>query len=304
MAAISTQETVRIREGDVHLVVVRSDRGAECGRPALLLHGLGARGRTWYGVAERFVDICPQWECWVPDLLGRGASVGSEGSRLEKLRYGIPEDVRRLGEMSEVLWPGKGIPRLIAGHSHGAALAMGLASAANTGPVQRALLLCNPVTHKIIPPAFLSVLRRPAARRAAGVLLAPLQAPLGRFITQMAAGPRFRVSPGVADEYSRPYDDSAGAAVLMKIMADWQPAELEGFLPIPGETVSAHVVGGPHDRRIPLKAATDLARMLSCPLTVIPDGGHLIPEQHPALLAGILRDLAGALEGGSEAAGE
>ena len=77
---------------------------------------------------------------------------------------------------------------------------------------------------------------------------------------------------------------------LLRILSDWDPAALEDRLP--ARPIAAHVVAGEHDPRIPVSEARRLASRLGCDLTVPPDGGHVLTEQHPRLLARLLGELA------------
>jgi len=252
------------------------------GRPVLFLHGISAHGRAWRPVAERFAEEPPGWECWLPDLPGRGASDARAA-----LSYTLDDEVRRLRAVVRALAPDGPLPRLVAGHSQGAALALALAEAE---PDIGGLLLSNPVTPEIRSPAILRLLRSAAVRRAVGSLLAPLHAPLGHLVLRRACGPAFRAPPELVAAYARPWASPARARTLLRILADWRPAELEDRMP--RRPIAAHVVTGAHDPRIPVAAAKRLATRLDCGFTVSRDGGHVLTEQHPRLLARLLGELA------------
>ncbi len=255
------------------------------GRPVLFLHGISAHGRAWRPVAERFHAEQPGWECWLPDLPGRGAS-----DARPELSYTLDDEVRRLRTLVRALAPDGPRPQLVAGHSQGAAIGLALAGAE---PGIGALLLSNPVTPEIRSPSVLRLLRAPVARRMIGSVLAPLHAPLGRLVLRRACGPHFRAPPDLVAAYAGPWASPARARTLLRILADWRPAELEDRMP--RRPVAAHVVSGAHDPRIPLGAARRLASRLDCDLTVCSDGGHVLTEQHPQLLARLLGELAGRL---------
>ncbi|MDE2662929.1 MAG: alpha/beta hydrolase [Gemmatimonadota bacterium] len=267
---------VAIGDGTVRVAILGR------GRPVLFLHGISAHGRAWRPVAERFAEEHPGWECWLPDLPGRGAS-----DALAELSYTLDDEVRRLRAVVRALVPDGPLPRLVAGHSQGAAIALALAEAE---PDIDGLLLSNPVTPEVRSPAILRLLRSAAARRAVGSLLAPLHAPLGHLVLRRACGPAFRAPPDLVAAYAQPWASPARARTLLRILADWHPAELEDRMP--RRAVGAHVVAGAHDPRIPVEAARRLAARLDCDLTVSPDGGHVLTEQHPRLLARLLGELA------------
>lgn len=268
---------VTIGDGTVRVTVLGQ------GRPVLFLHGISAHGRAWRPVAERFAEAHPGWECWLPDLPGRGASDAPAA-----LSYTLDNEVRRLRELVRALAPDGPGPRLVAGHSQGAAIALALA---REQPGIGGLLLSNPVTPEIRSPSVLRLLRSATVRRAVGSLLAPLHAPLGHLVLRRACGPAFRAPAELVAAYARPWASPARARTLLRILADWRPAELEDRMP--RRPVAAHVVIGAHDPRIPVKAAKRLASRLDCGFTVSPDGGHVLTEQHPRLLARLLGEMAG-----------
>ena len=68
----------------------------------------------------------------------------------------------------------------------------------------------------------------------------------------------------------------------MALLRDWRPAELRSLGP--GARVS-RVVAGAHDPRIAAADAMRLADELGAEFTLVEDGGHILPEQHPDLLA-------------------
>ena len=267
---------VAIGDGTVRVAILGG------GRPVLFLHGISAHARAWRPVAERFAEEHPGWECWLPDLPGRGAS----DARAE-LSYTLDDEVRRLRAVVRALAPDGPRPQLVAGHSQGAAIALALAEAE---PDIGGLLLSNPVTPEIRSPAVLRLLRSAAVRRAVGSLLAPLHAPLGHLVLRRACGPAFRAPPELVAAYARPWASPARARTLLRILADWRPAELEDRMP--RRPIAAHVVTGAHDPRIPVAAAKRLAARLDCGFTVSRDGGHVLTEQHPRLLTRLLGELA------------
>ena len=141
----------------------------------------------------------------------------------------------------------------------------------------------------IRPPAA-AVVRGAAGRRqppgAASRAARPFGAEAGvrsRFPRPFGAGGRLRAALG----------NPARARALLRILADWDPAALEARMP--ARPIAAHVVTGAHDPRIPVEAAQRLASRLDCGLTVSPDGGHVLTEQHPRLLARLLGEVAGRL---------
>ncbi len=274
----SEERNVAIGGGTVRVAILGR------GRPVLFLHGISAHGRAWRPVAERFAEEHRGWECWLPDLPGRGVSDAHSG-----LSYALDDEVRRLRQLVRALAPEGPRPQLVAGHSQGAALALALTRAE---PEISGLLLSNPVTPEIRSPAVLRLLRYSAVRRVVGGVLAPLYAPLGHLVLRRACGPVFRAPADLVAAYARPWASPRRARTLLRILADWRPAELEDRMP--DRPVAAHVVTGAHDPRIPVDAAERLASRLGCDFTVCTDGGHVLTEQHPRLLARLLGELTAA----------
>jgi pimeloyl-ACP methyl ester carboxylesterase len=80
----------------------------------------------------------------------------------------------------------------------------------------------------------------------------------------------------------------------MRLLADWRPAEIEHWLP--ERRLVARVILGERDPRITLESARALAERLGAPLTLIRDGGHVLPEQVPDVIAGVIAAVCDAVE--------
>ncbi|MFV1985796.1 MAG: alpha/beta fold hydrolase [Gemmatimonadota bacterium] len=249
------------------------------GPTILCLHGVSAHGRSWMRVARR---LAAQATFWIPDLLGRG-----ESTPRPDLPYRMDDESRRVHELVEALRGSAtggdpGFPTVIAGHSQGAAIAIAVA---REQPAVRGLLLSNPVTPWTKRPVVLGALESGLIRRIAADIFSPLRGPLANAILRRAAGPRFRVPADTVAAYARPYEDRRRAETLMALLRDWRPTEM-GDLRVEGRII--RVVAGAFDPRITEKSAERLADELGAEFTVVPDGGHVLPEQYPDLLAGEL----------------
>ncbi|MDX1395648.1 MAG: alpha/beta hydrolase, partial [Gemmatimonadota bacterium] len=205
------------------------------------------------------------------------------------LAFDLTSETRRIGDLLEALGDahptgpggaGPVVPAVIAGHSQGAAIALSWAADAASPP---ALLLSNPVTPWTRRPLALGALESGLMRALIAGIFSPLRRPLAAAILRRAAGPEYRVPPDVIDAYAAPYADRARAATLMAVLRDWHPAQLEGRLPVAGPP--AHVLAGSRDPRIAPDTARRLAERLGAGFTLVGDGGHVLPEQHPRLLA-------------------
>jgi pimeloyl-ACP methyl ester carboxylesterase len=246
------------------------------GPPVLCLHGVSAHGRSWMEVARRLTG---EATFWMPDLLGRG-----ESTPRPDLTYRMEDEARRVRELVAALRRlsaahDPGFPAVIAGHSQGAAIAIAVA---REEPAVRGLLLSNPVTPWTRRPIVLGALESGLIRRFAAGIFSPLRGPLASAILRRAAGPMFRVPTETVAAYARPYADRRRAETLMTLLRDWEPSELDAFGS--GGRVS-RVIAGAHDPRIAADAAKRLADELDAEFLLVEDGGHVLPEQHPDLVA-------------------
>lgn len=239
------------------------------GPPLLCLHGLSAHGGTWLPAAGILAD---RRKVWIPDLLSRGGSTARPD-----VPYRLEDEVRRVRELARELGA---TPPVVVGHSQGAAIALGLA---REDPAIRGLVLCNPVTPWTRRPMMLDLLRSDLMRRIGAGIFRPLRRPLARLVLARAFGPAARVPSETVRAYCEPYADGARVRALMRLLADWQPAELEDALP--ERSLAARVIVGDRDPRIELEPAERLAERLGAPLTLIEGGGHVLPEQVPERVA-------------------
>ena len=247
------------------------------GPAVLCLHGVSARGRSWHAVAER---LRHRATFVMPDLVGRGASdplpegsftLARETDRVEALIDGVAALEHS---------PIRSMPPVLAGHSQGAAIAVVLAARHRS---VRGLLLSNPVTPWTRRPLALGALRSGLMRKVVSGIFSPLRRPLAKVIIGRAGGPRFRAPEDLVRGYAEPYALAARAETLMSLLRDWRPRELTGIRP-PGD-VTVRIVTGALDPRIRVSAARRYAGELGASLRVAEDGGHILPEQHPGLVA-------------------
>ncbi|MCG8467521.1 MAG: alpha/beta hydrolase [Gemmatimonadetes bacterium] len=267
---------VELDEGRLRLY----ERGR--GVPIVFLHGVSARARSWLPAVEVLVERVADVRCVVPDLLGRG-----ESSANPELRFRLADEVRRLRELVAVALEDPGPPRLVVGHSHGAAIALAYA---RREPAVRGLVLSNPITRHIRRPLLLSALDAAVVRRGVSHGFAPLHGWIGRAVMKRAGGPHFAVPREIREAYAAPFAERVRSETLLRILADWRPAELDTQMP--ERALAAHVIAGAHDPRVPVSAARRLADELDGTLTLVDDGGHILPEQKPELLAMRIADLA------------
>lgn len=276
---------IPLSDGLMHVRVVGT------GRTALFLHGISAHGRSWLEVARILEKSGSNLECWLPDLLGRGKS----DSGLE-LRYKLHDEVRRIKNLAEEFGDNSAptnFPSIIIGHSHGAAIALAVATAESS---VRGLILSNPVTPEVRRPLALEILKIRIARHLIARIISSFHQPLGHLVLRRAGGPHFNISHDLVSSYSQPYREIERARTLLRILADWHPSEIDTTLP--KRRFTTHVFAGAHDPRVPVKVAARLASNLDAGLTIVEDGGHVLPEQHPQLLARKIAEIASKVDSG------
>lgn len=258
------------------------------GPPVLLLHGLSSHGGVWERAARRLAD---RYTLVVPDLLGRGAS-----EPRPDLPYGLDRETARVRALLETMGSD---PVVTVGHSQGAALALALEAATGRG---RGLVLACPVTPWTRRPAALDLLRSTVVRRALAPPLSRARRPLaGWILRRRVYGDPSRADAEAVARYASPYADPARVRALLRALADWRPDHLADR--IPATSPPARVLAGGRDRRIPPRDAGRLATDLGAGLEVVPEAGHLLPEEAPAAVARAV-DLVYAEVGSAERAPE
>lgn len=247
---------------------------AGAGEPVLALHGLTASRSVWRPLARRLPHGT---RLLAPDLPGRGRSSPADSGR-----YRLSDELRRLRALLEHL---DVAPRVAVGHSHGASLAVALAS---TTPRVRGLVLCNPVCPWTPRPPFLDLL--PVAAPLARRLVPLLRRPVTRWVLRhrVYADPT-RADREAVDRYAAPWSEPSRAEALVRILADWKPAAMWPYLPPPpGPT---RVLAAEGDRRVPPAHAARLARATSARFTVAANAAHGLPEERPGLVAAAVGDV-------------
>ncbi|NNK48560.1 MAG: alpha/beta hydrolase [Gemmatimonadetes bacterium] len=269
------QEAVSIGTAEgVIIVEMRGPRTA--GSTIVCLHGLSANRATWRPVARmmerrrRFLLV---------DLLGRG-----ESDPAPDARYDLESAARRLAQLLDTV----GVERpILAGHSHGAAIAVAAANRVRaTG-----LLLANPVTPDLPRPRALRTLRWDPVRRVMGPTARLFRRPLTRYmLVRRVFADRTAIPKGLVDRYADPWADPGRAAALPRILLDWCPAELQRWAsPL---DVPVSVFAGDADRRIEPELARRWAAVLGGGFELAAGCGHSAPEERTMEVAEALEDLA------------
>lgn len=249
--------------------------GGSRGPTVLCLHGLTAHRASWRAVASRLEDRC---RLVMPDLLGRGASPAEPGAR-----FALDEEIRRLRRLLPLVGDR---PWVALGHSHGAALALAMAGE----PACSGVVLVSPVTPWTRRPRVLDLLDSGLLRRGASPIVAGLRLPVTGWVLRhrVFADPA-DVDPDTVRRYAAPWAGLHRARTLLRILADWRPAELAGRLP--GARIPARVLLGDRDRRIGRVDARRLAERLGTELHVVEGAAHGLPEERPGVVATAVLEL-------------
>ncbi len=248
------------------------------GPPVVLLHGISANHTEWLSVARH---LGHHHRVLVPDLLGRGDSLPEVGAG-----YTLADETDRLALVLNRF--GVRCPSL-AGHSHGATLALSLASRIEC----RCVVLFSPVTPWTRRPPVLAALRSRAVRSAVLPLVGICRRPLTRYIlTRRVYGDQRPDIESAVRRYSLPFADHARARALLEILSAWQPVDVGELLAPAG--IPIHVVIGKRDRRIAPKHAKAMANRLDAEFTLVPGAGHGLTEERPELCARLVSDSGGS----------
>lgn len=235
-----------------------------------MLHGLTAHGEAWEAVADR---LDHRFTLVVPDLLSRGRSEARPD-----LPHGLDRELERIRTVARATGTA-GRPAV--GHSQGAVLATALA--AGPEPPSGLVLIC-PVTPWTRRPAVLGALGSAAVRRAAAPVAARVRRPVCRWILRrrVFADPG-RVEAATVERYAAPWAESRRVRGLLRVLADWRPAELIGRLP--EDPPPCRVLAGGRDRRVGPREARRLARRLDASFERIEGAAHMIPTEAPGAVA-------------------
>lgn len=258
--------TARVAPYRWHLV--RKGRG----RDALLLHGAGASSHSWHRLIE---PLSKRYRITAPDLPGHHLTRSYTRARLSlpQMRDDLHHLLGRLGVS----------PRLMIGHSAGAALALSLAARLPAPP--DFIVLINGAVENFRGPAAIVM---PLMARL--LALNPLAGP---FLSHEAQRPdavrkMLRVTGSHLDEEGMSYYEHLVADPrhidgTVGMMASWSLNSIEPLLPkLSCPVLLLHADG---DGAVSVNVAKRAAAVLpNATLKVLPGCGHLVHEERPELV--------------------
>lgn len=250
------------------------------GPPLLLLHGTGASAHSWRDVmpllADRFTLIAP-------DLPGHGFTGG-------RLRGGptLPNMAAAVAGLVDALGLA---PRLVVGHSAGAAIALELARTSR-GPLpvigfNPALMPFPRLAQKLFPAMAKMLFVNPFVPRVFA-RMARVPGETGRFLERSTGS---RIDRTGLRCYEVLLGNSRHCEGALAMMANWDLEALAALLPAIESPV--RLVHSRGDNAVPLGSVEAAARRLpECSLEVLPALGHLAHEEDPAQAAALIARMA------------
>jgi len=207
--------------------------------------------------------------------------------------YGPRDHARLVVALIDAL----GLTKLtLAGHSMGGGIALltaVLLSQAGDHRLER-LVLVNSIAYPQKLPPFVALLRAPLLGRMAMRLTPATLA--ARLVLREAYSRADRVSRETVEAYAQPLRDPRAKRALVSTAEEIVPSDFheiqQAYQRIAVPTL---VVWGDHDRIVPIYNGQRLARELpNARLAVIPDCGHIPPEEQSAAFLSLLQEFIAA----------
>ncbi len=261
-AAVSTEDGVRWH------VDVKGD-----GPEMLLVHGTGASSHSFRDLvpilAERFTVI-------IPDLPGHGRSVAPRG-----FDSSLPGMASALDRLMRVL---RRKPRVAVGHSAGAAILTrmtidGLLAPALLVGLAAALAPLAGFERRVFPPT--------ARVLAAAAQLFSLRLTERSVVEGLLASTGSVLPDAGLEHYTRLFAQPQHVSAVLAMMAHWDVAPL--FVDLRRLETPLVLIAGRADRAVSLShQEAVLRRAPSATLQVVDGVGHLLHEERPGVIAGML----------------
>ena len=249
------------------------------GPPILLLHGTGAATHSWRALAPL---LAQDFTIVAPDLPGHGFT-----DPLLSGRVSLPDMARALGALLAALGLS---PRLVVGHSAGAALAVRLRLDRLIEPAaiigfNAALLPFEGFAGHLFPSIARLLFVNPVAAR-----LFAWSADRTT-VARLLSGTGSTIEPAGIDLYTRLIGNPAHVAGVLAMMANW---DLDRLLRDMRRLDTPLVlIAATGDRSVPPETARRIPRLVPGTEVIAVRGlGHLAHEEDPARFAALVREIA------------
>lgn len=247
------------------------------GPTALLLHGAGASSHSYRALMQR---LAARFTVLAPDLPGHAGSTAGPA-----FDPSLPNVADALGQLLAALGEQ---PRLVVGHSAGAAVAARLALDGVVAPslvvgLAPALVPFRGLAAAVLRPAAALLGRSPAA-----AFLASCFATSDR-IDRILRGTGSVLDAVGVESYRRLVERPEHVTGVLTMMARWDIDALYDALP--ALDLPVLLVAGRNDLAVPLAQVQDAARRLRhATLTVVDGAGHLLHEEQPDSISDLILD--------------
>jgi pimeloyl-ACP methyl ester carboxylesterase len=240
------------------------------GPPLVLVHGTPSWSYLWRDVAAA---LRAHFTVYVLDLLGYGSSEKSEGQDVS-----LAAQTRMLAELLD-LWELR--EPCIAGHDFGGAITLRLMLLENRR--FRRVALCDAVA--IAP--WITPFSRHVQRHLEAFQTVPEHIHRQMVAAHLRTAIAREMSDPELEPYLRPWLGPAGQAAYYRQVAQFDERYTREIEPRYGEiTAPTLVLWGERDEWLDVEVGRTLADAIpGAGLTLIPDGGHFVPEDQPEAVA-------------------
>ncbi len=248
------------------------------GRKLLMLHGTGASTHSFRDLAPMLAE---DFLLLAPDLPGHGftAMPGSSGLSLD----GMARLIGALLKQSDF------DPEIAIGHSAGAAILVEMALSGIIRP--RCIVSVNGALLPIRGASLFSPLAKLMFLNPIAPRLFAWRALRKDAIRRLLEGTGSSIDPRGVELYQRLFRRSGHIAGTLGMMANWDLAGLQRRMA--GLDVPMALVSAANDRSVsPADSRAVAARLKHSRLIALPTGGHLVHEEEPRRIAGIVVELA------------
>lgn len=251
------------------------------GHAYVLIHGFGGSSFTWHGWAPR---LSKRGTVFTVDLTGFG-----EAPKPLDEAYDVHSQAARVEAFARDA--GLGSVTLI-GHSMGGGVALLLATRLLDRPTleTRALVLVAAAAYPQRLPPFVRLSRHPTLTKGLVKSIGArriVEATLRSIVHDPAT-----ITEDQIDAYTRPLETDDGLRAAMATGRTIVPDDLDEITALyPKLTMPTLAMWGDHDRVIPLWVGQRLVRELTgAELALLPDCGHVPPEEQPEASFDLLAD--------------